>query len=109
MIFRSLLITDLLPLSTPERRGMLIAALVVLGAGLGLRGSSGLGSDEVLRVNMKGPRGLLRVYCEVDRNTAFVVELCLQQEGFARSAKAVHASLRLARCTAFCPIYTERS
>jgi hypothetical protein len=68
---------------------MLIAALVVLGAGLGLRGSSGLGSDEVLRVNMKGPRGLLRVYCEVDRNTAFVVELCLQQEGFARSAKAV--------------------
>jgi hypothetical protein len=56
MILRSLLITDLLLLSGPERRGMLIAALV-LGAGLGMSGSSGLGSDGVLRVNMEGPRG----------------------------------------------------
>jgi hypothetical protein len=51
----------LLPLSDgPDRRGMLRAALE-LGLALGFSGSSGLGSVGLLRVNMKGPRGLLRL------------------------------------------------
>jgi len=64
---------------------MLIAALV-LGAGLGMSGSSGLGSDGVLRVNMEGPRGSVAgTLGELTANTAFVVELCLPQEGFPGS------------------------
>jgi hypothetical protein len=53
MIFRSLLMTDLLPESPlgPERRGMLRAALEP-GLAVGLRGSSGLGSAVLLRVNI---------------------------------------------------------
>jgi len=43
-------------LPAAERRGMVMAALV-LGAGLGVSGASGVGADVVLRVNMEGPRG----------------------------------------------------
>ena len=58
MIFRSLLITDLLPLSDgPDRRccggDMLRGEFELV-----LRGSSGLGSAVELRVNMKAPGGV---------------------------------------------------
>ncbi len=61
MIFRSLLMTDLLPLSDgPDRRcgGCMLRAEFELV----LRGSSGLGSAVELRVNMKAP-GVCIGYC----------------------------------------------
>jgi hypothetical protein len=59
---------------------MLRAALAI-GLALGFNGSSGLGSVGLLRVNMKGPRGLFAPLAGKSRwQHHVVVELCQAYE-----------------------------